>query len=57
MFGFPGGGTMDVPFVAPARRVMLFLGEGHFDLLSESGLDLFDSGMNWAIHRALKKRS
>lgn len=56
MFAFPGGGTMDYPFVAPARRVMLFLGDGHFDLLNEAGLDLFDSGMNWAIHRALKKR-
>ncbi|MBN3857492.1 hypothetical protein G3N59_29315 [Paraburkholderia sp. Ac-20340] len=49
VFAYEKGATMDYDFVAPARRVALFLGNRSFEKLSANGNALFDAAVNWAI--------
>ncbi|UAK26624.1 hypothetical protein K8P63_10395 [Sphingomonas nostoxanthinifaciens] len=49
IFGYETGATMDYETLAPARRVMLFLGNDGFSNLSASGLKLFDAAIDWAV--------
>lgn len=52
VFGYEKGATMDYDFIAPARRVALFLDNTTFSYLSPNGLKLFDASVAWAIdHR------
>jgi len=49
VFGYEAGATMDYETLAPARRVMLFLGNDGFNNLSPAGLRLFDAAIDWAV--------
>ncbi len=49
VFGYEAGATMDYDALAPARRVMLFLGNDGFTNLSPAGLRLFDAAIDWAV--------
>ncbi|AOW23364.1 hypothetical protein AVM11_17015 [Sphingomonas melonis TY] len=49
IFGYETGATMDYEALAPARRVMLFMGNDGFTNLSPDGLKLFDAAIDWAI--------
>lgn len=49
IFGYEKGATMDYEALAPARRVMLFLGNETFANLSPAGLALFDAAVDWAM--------
>lgn len=51
IFGYEKGATMDYDFLAPARRVMLFLDNKTFPLLKENGIKLFDAAVKWAIEQ------
>lgn len=48
IFGYEKGATMDYESLAPARRVMFFLGNDTFTNLSPVGLQLFDAAIDWA---------
>ncbi len=48
VFGYEKGATMDYDFVAPARRVALFLDNQTFEQLSPVGLKLLDAAIFWA---------
>lgn len=48
IFGYEKGATMDYESLAPARRVMFFLGNETFTNLSPIGLQLFDAAVDWA---------
>lgn len=52
IFGYEIGATMDYETLAPARRVMLFMGNDGFANLSADGLKLFDAAIDWAIGSA-----
>ncbi len=49
VFAYEKGATMDYDFIAPARRVALFLGNRAFDKLSADGSALFDAAIDWAV--------
>jgi hypothetical protein len=49
LFGYEKGATMDYDFIAPARRVALFLGNRSFEHLSSDGQALFDAAVRWAL--------
>lgn len=49
IFGYEKGATMDYESLAPARRVMFFLGNETFTNLSPAGLQLFDAAIDWAV--------
>lgn len=49
VFAYEKGATMDYDFIAPARRVALFLGNRSFEHLSADGAKLFDAGVRWAL--------
>ncbi|RDK00864.1 hypothetical protein [Paraburkholderia lacunae] len=49
VFAYEKGATMDYDFIAPARRVALFLGNRTFEKLSPDGTALFDAALDWAI--------
>lgn len=51
IYGYEKGATMDYDFLAPARRVMFFLDNTTFPLLTADGLALFDAAVAWAIGR------
>ncbi len=51
IFAYEKGATMDYDYLAPARRVMLFLDNTTFPLLKENGLKLFDAAVQWAIEK------
>lgn len=51
IFGYEAGATMDYETLAPARRVMLFMGNDGFANLSPTGLRLFDAAIVWAVAR------
>lgn len=51
IFGYEKGATMDYDFLAPARRVMIFLDNTTFTALNKNGLTLFDAAIKWAIER------
>lgn len=48
-FAYEKGATMDYDFIAPARRVALFLGNRSFEKLSADGQTLFDAAIDWAL--------
>ena len=48
VFGYEKGATMDYDFIAPARRVGLFLDNYSFEQLTPMGLALFDAAVDWA---------
>ncbi|WDS37018.1 hypothetical protein [Pseudoxanthomonas sp.] len=49
VFAYEKGATMDYDFVAPARRVALFLDNDTFSSLSPDGLKLFDAAVEWSV--------
>lgn len=49
LFGYEKGATMDYDFIAPARRVAVFLGNRSFEHLSADGLSMFDAAVQWAL--------
>lgn len=49
IYGYEKGATMDYDFLAPARRVMFFLDNSTFPLLTKDGLALFDAAVSWSI--------
>jgi hypothetical protein len=49
IWGYETGATMDYETLAPARRVMFFLGNDGFSNLSPAGLKLFDAAVDWAV--------
>jgi hypothetical protein len=49
LYGYDTGASMVGGFVAPARRVMLFLTDNTYGVLHEDGLRLFDAALNWAL--------
>jgi len=54
IFGYEKGATMDYDFLAPARRVMLFLDNKTFPELKENGVKLFDAAIKWALESPQK---
>lgn len=54
VFTYEKGATMDYESVAPARRVMFFLGNATFTNLSAEGIRLFDATVDWAAQPARK---
>jgi len=48
IFGYEKGATMDYESLAPARRVMFFLGNDSFTNLAPAGRALFDAAVDWA---------
>lgn len=48
IFAYEKGATMDYESLAPARRVMFFLGNETFTNLSPVGRQLFDAAVDWA---------
>jgi hypothetical protein len=56
IFGYEQGATMDYEALAPARRVMLFLGNDGFANLSPQGLRLFDAAIDWAVTAPVMRR-
>ncbi|MGQ2999240.1 hypothetical protein [Variovorax sp.] len=48
IFGYEKGATMDYESLAPARRVMVFLGNDGFTNLAPAGRALFDAAVDWA---------
>ncbi|WP_227245609.1 hypothetical protein [Paraburkholderia caribensis] len=51
IFAYEMGATMDYETLAPARRVMFFMSNDSFANLSQSGQQLFDAAIDWAIKR------
>ena len=49
IFGYEKGATMDYESLAPARRIMFFLGSEGFANLLPAGLRLFDAAVDWAV--------
>ncbi|SAL30320.1 hypothetical protein AWB64_02667 [Caballeronia sordidicola] len=49
LFAYEKGATMDYDFIAPARRVAVFLGNRTFEKLSADGTTLFDAALDWAV--------
>ncbi|GJG98396.1 hypothetical protein [Cupriavidus pauculus] len=54
VFTYERGATMDYESIAPARRVMFFLGNETFTNLSAEGMRLFDATVDWAAQPARK---
>lgn len=48
IFAYEKGATMDYESLAPARRVMFFLGNDTFTNLAAPGRQLFDAAVDWA---------
>lgn len=55
VFGYEAGATMDYDFIAPARRVALFLDNQTFEQLSPQGVLLFDAAVDWAVGQRAKR--
>ncbi len=53
LYGYETGAAMIGGFVAPARRVHIFLGDNTFASLTEDGVKLFDAAASWAMNRSL----
>lgn len=51
IFAYETGATMDYEALAPARRVMFFMSNDSYANLSQSGQQLFDAAIDWAIKR------
>ena len=50
IWGYEKGATMDYETLAPAKRLMFFLHNDTFTLLSNDGLKLFDSSIKWLLN-------
>ncbi|MBI5916085.1 MAG: HYR domain-containing protein [Bacteroidetes bacterium] len=48
VFGYESGVPMQGGFIAPARRVSLFMDDATPTLLTANGIKLFDAAINWA---------
>ena len=48
-FAYEKGATMDYDYVAPARRLALFLNQDVFHALNPTGLAQFDAALAWAL--------
>ena len=48
LYAYDAGAPMFGGFVAPAKRVMLPMGDITFESMTENGLRLFDAAVNWA---------
>lgn len=57
IFGYEKGATMDYESLAPARRVMMFLDNATFTMVSPQGLCLFDSALLWTAGRTERASS
>jgi len=51
IYSYEKGATMDYDFLAPERRVMLFLDNTTFPELNPTGLTLFTAAVKWAIEK------
>ncbi|EXE48940.1 TPA: hypothetical protein PJH62_003652 [Acinetobacter nosocomialis] len=51
IWGYEKGATMDYESLAPAKRLMFFLNNDTFTNLSDDGLKLFDSSIQWLTHK------
>lgn len=49
IFGYERGATMDYDFLAPARRIFVFLDNDTFGNLTLAGLSLFDAAVRWGL--------
>lgn len=49
IFGYERGATMDYDFLAPARRIFVFLDNDTFGNLTAAGLSLFDAAVRWGL--------
>lgn len=49
IWGYEKGATMDYESLAPAKRLMFFLHNDTFTLLSNDGLMLFDRSVEWLL--------
>ncbi|HWT97399.1 MAG TPA: hypothetical protein VN229_07270 [Terriglobales bacterium] len=49
VFGYERGATMDYDFLAPARRIFVFLDNDTFGNLTPAGLSLFDAAVRWGL--------
>jgi hypothetical protein len=49
IYGYEAGTNMMGGFVAPARRVMVFLTDNTYAVLNTVGRDLFAGALNWAL--------
>jgi hypothetical protein len=49
IFGYERGATMDYDFLAPARRIFVFLDNDTFGNLTPAGLSLFDAAVRWGL--------
>jgi len=49
IYGYEAGTNMMGGFVAPARRVMVFLTDNTYAVLNTVGRDLFAAALNWAL--------
>ena len=49
IYGYEAGTNMMGGFVAPARRVMVFLSDNTYAVLNTVGRDLFAAALNWAL--------
>ena len=52
VYAYEAGTPMFDGFVAPARRVMFFMGDPTFEVLSPDGIRLFDAAIEWAANLA-----
>jgi len=52
IYGYEAGTNMMGGFVAPARRVMVFMSDNTYAVLNTVGRDLFAAALNWAIGNA-----
>ncbi|NUE93916.1 hypothetical protein [Acinetobacter seifertii] len=51
IWGYEKGATMDYESLAPAKRLMFFLNNDTFTNLSDDGLKLFDSSIEWLTNK------
>jgi hypothetical protein len=49
IFSYEKGATMEYDYIAPARRLGLFVNRGYFDNFTPEGLSLFDAAFLWAV--------
>lgn len=50
LYAYEAGTVMSDGFVAPARRVMLPMGDDSFEMLTDDGFKLFDAAVEWAVN-------
>jgi hypothetical protein len=49
IFAYPSGAMMNNNFVAPAKRIALFVSEPMAMTMNDNGLKLFDAAVDWAL--------